>query len=158
MPVIVDTWSNEKKVLISPSIDESDGSHAEIDSTLKNDLPTLLYFIEAQPKVTYCNQVRQYIGLPNTALIYDENGILVRKAPIDCAIQKVMLTTLHTRISNLSHYSLLPRHPGERRMYHLLRREVYWRHLVSNVFTVVNYLRECIRMDTKFNCHKNVEL
>lgn len=47
IPVIFDTWSN-KQALNFPSIDAAAASRNEVESTLGNDPPTLLKFIEAQ--------------------------------------------------------------------------------------------------------------
>lgn len=87
IPAITVTGSN-KLVSKSPRSDTADGPHAQMQSTFGNNPSTILKFIETERLeiLSYCNQVCQNIDLPNTAVTYDNNGILMRKAPIDSAI------------------------------------------------------------------------
>lgn len=87
-----------------------------MNSIFENGPPTILKFIETQRTDTYCNQIKTYIGLPNTTFTYGKHGILASKARIDGAIRKVVPTLLRTWTLNPTHYSVLAGHPEERRM------------------------------------------
>lgn len=58
IPVVV-VISLSKQTLNSESIDKAEGSYAEIISTLGEDPPTLLEFLEVQRINAFRNQVRQ---------------------------------------------------------------------------------------------------
>lgn len=53
---------------------------------------------------------------PASCHSYDCNGILIVRAPIDGAPEKVVTVTLRVRISYLSHYPTPAGHPREKRM------------------------------------------
>lgn len=124
IPVMIFTPQNNQ-ALSSSRIDVDDGSHTQINSAFGNNPPVSPEFIEIQLEDTYSNQARRYIGLPNIAFTYDQNGTSLRKVPINCAIQKVVPSSFRTRLLNLAHYSLLSTHAGEHWMYESLKREFY---------------------------------
>lgn len=115
-------------------------------------------FMESQRIDAHCDQVRQYIGLPKTPFTYNKNGVLVRKAPIDGTIQKVVPSPLRTRILKTTHYSLLVSHLDERRMYDTLRREFYWCPMVSDVYTVASNCIDCPETANKCNHQRKLEV
>lgn len=85
--IMVVTWSN-MEALNSQSNDAADVSHAKINSTFWNNSLKLLKFIEAHQTDTYWDTFWNYIGLPGTTTTYENDGILLREAPIDGEIKK----------------------------------------------------------------------
>lgn len=96
--------------------------------------------------------------MPNTASTYNNDGILVRKSPFDGAFQKVVPTSLHTTILNLALSSVLAGHAGERQIFVSLRRELYWSHMIGDIYTFFRNCSKFPRMGTKFNRQRRLEL
>lgn len=80
------------------------------------------------------------------------------KALINGAIQKVVPTSLPTRILNLPHYSLLTGHPDARRIYDPLKREFYWPFIVRKLCKVVYSCTELSQMGSTFSDQGKLEL
>lgn len=70
-------------------------------------------------------------------------GPLVRKSPIENALQRYMPTTLRPQILCLCPYLLLAGYPGEQWTYYTTGWLCYWPHMASNVYTRVSGFRSC---------------
>lgn len=119
---------------------------------------TVLEYIDTKRANTYCSQVHQYNGLPNTTFTYEKDLVSVRKELINSAIQKGLRTSVRTRILNLHHYFLLVGHPGERRMRDSLRQKYHLMNMVSEVYRVVKSCIGCTHMGTVFDHQRKLEL
>lgn len=79
------------------------------------------------PQLPFC------IGITQSQLHTDSRSILVWKSPFVESIQIVVPVSLCRRIVYLCRYPLTARHPGERRIYDTLCRNLYWPHMASGV-------------------------
>lgn len=59
---------------------------------------------------------------------------------------------------DFTHSTVIAGSLGNRRMYESLRKEFYYPHMETNVFTVANDCTESTRMSIKFDCQRKLEL
>lgn len=69
-----------------------------------------------------------------------------------------MPRSLRTGILNVSHYFVLENYPDERRIYDSLRREFYWLHMVSDVYSAVSTSTGYPRIGTTFYHQRKLDL
>lgn len=55
-------------------------------------------FLKEQDADSECQAAVQAVGCTASSFHDDRNGILIRKSPIDCTLQKVVLVTPRARI------------------------------------------------------------
>lgn len=65
--------------------------------------PTWSEFITAQDEGIFCQNAIRQLGQDGTELTLDTKGVMVRRAPIDCVLQKPVLQVLREPFFNLSH-------------------------------------------------------
>lgn len=94
---------------------------AEKGDNHKVDTQTLQELIFEQSKDADCRVALSSVVEPSSTSNSDANGVLVRFAPLHCTLQGYVSSTLHASVRILCHYSLLPSHAGERRMYNSIR-------------------------------------
>lgn len=95
--------------------------------------PTLAEFINAQFADELCKNATRWLSQIGTEFKFNKDGALVRRAPIDIALQKLVQQSLRQRLLNLSNPPSLCGHPGQRCMYDTIRRVYYWPNMASNV-------------------------
>lgn len=71
----------------------------------------------------------QPVGKPDSAYSYDNEGFLELRAHIDGSIHNVVPKILQATIFYLSHYPVMEVHPGSRRMYDMIRTDLYLPHM-----------------------------
>lgn len=93
--------------------------------------------------------------MPSLSYSYDNHWILVLTTLLDCAVQTVVPNALCPRLVYLSHYAKLAGHSGERRLHDTMRRELYWLHMASIVYIIINDGCDCARnrVSLKRKCH-----
>jgi Integrase zinc binding domain len=69
----------------------------------------------------------------------DEDGILVRIAPLDGSRQIVVPWSLRPRLLWLEHFPVVAGHPGVSKMYAAMRRIFYWRNMYKEVEETVRH-------------------
>lgn len=77
---------------------------------------------------------------------------------MDGATQKVVPESLHTRVINHEHYSIVVGHTEQCQMYDSLRREFCWLNSVSYIYREVQLRTGAPRFRTKLNHQKKLEL
>lgn len=99
-----------------------------------------------------CTRVRAQINgganIPYGVSSQGYLGRLVRSFP-----QIVVSHSLQSRVQHLSHFSKITAHPGARRLYMTLRRDLYWPALVLDCYTTVKACTHCDRERVKSHCH-----
>ena len=73
----------------------------------------------------------------------DEDGILVRIAPLDGSRQIVVPWSLRPRLLWLEHFPVVAAHPGVSKMYAAMRRRFYWRNMYKEVEETVRHCTVC---------------
>ena len=86
-----------------------------------------------------CQRYSTYAG-PDSLFDFNEDGILVRKAPLDGSRQVVVPASLQPRVLHLEHFPKTAGHPGITRMFRTLRKTFFWPKMAVDVATTV---REC---------------
>lgn len=69
----------------------------------------------------YCKEGLATVGHTTFLLDIDTDGVLMRRAPLDGALQKVVPVTLRARVLYVSYYPRHPGHHGESRVYFTIR-------------------------------------
>jgi Integrase zinc binding domain len=88
--------------------------------------------IAEQAQDAECREFSDLFG-QNTVLYHNDEGLLVRKAPLNGSEQIVVLAALRPRLLHLEHYPRVAGHPGVSRMFCALRRQYFWRNVSANV-------------------------
>jgi transposase InsO family protein len=73
----------------------------------------------------------------------DEDGILVRVAPLDRSRQIVVPRSLGPRLLRLEHFPVVAAHPRVSKMYAAMRRRFYWRNMHKEVEETVRHCTVC---------------
>ena len=94
---------------------------------------SLAEFLHERATDPFCQAVAQQVGTWKSKLDYDRYGLLVRKSPLEGALQRVVPKSLLDRLLYLSHYPRLAGHPGGTRMYYTLRRDYYMPMMANDV-------------------------
>jgi hypothetical protein len=79
----------------------------------------------------------------------DEDGILVRIAPLDGSRQIVVPWSLRPRLLWLEHFPVVAAHPGVSNMYAAMRRRFYWRNMYMEVEETVRHCTVCAKNRVK---------
>lgn len=79
-----------------------------------------------------------------------QNGLLARRAKLDNAEQIVLPKSLQERALYFAHYPVLAGHPGGTRMYHNLRRQVFWPAMALDVYQTVRNCVGCAKERVKW--------
>jgi Integrase zinc binding domain len=79
----------------------------------------------------------------------DEDGILVRIAPLDGSRQIVISGSLRPRILWLEHFPVVAAHPGVSKMYAAMRRRFYWSNMYKEVEETVRHCTVCAKNRVK---------
>lgn len=90
----------KKRDSVSSSNDSKNGSHAELNFTIKNISPTFFKFIATKQADKYCHEVHQYVSLLCTVFTDQKHGMLVGKIAIGYAARKVVHTLLLKKVLN----------------------------------------------------------
>ena len=82
------------------------------------------------------------------------DGALPRWHPVQLDLVQIILPkVLRRRALRLSHYCLMPGHPGLNRMYYHIRRIYYWPQLAEDVAATVHNCAPCARNLVKLRKH-----
>ena len=120
---------------------------------------TVEEFLQAQATDSFCQEKAKAVGDSDSQFDYDRYGLLVRKAPLDGALQRVVPKALRARLLYLTHYPRLAGHPGGTRMYLTLRRDFYWPQMGNDVHAVARDCRSCAQMrGTRYKHQKYLKL
>ena len=119
----------------------------EVLALVDNDAPAdpipIEEFLEEQSKDPFCKAKAETVGEANSNFDYDRYGFLVRRSPLDGALQRVVPKSLQARVLHAAHYPRLAGHPGGTRMYLTLRRDYYWPHMANDAYATVKSCRSC---------------
>jgi Integrase zinc binding domain/Integrase core domain len=81
----------------------------------------------------------------DSLLDYNAAGILVRRVPLDGAIQVVVPAALQPRILHLEQFPHSVGHPGVTRMFRSLRKRFIWKKMAADVADTVRNCHACAR-------------
>lgn len=81
---------------------------------------------------------------PSTPVTIDNNGVLVQSSLIDSTSQRVAPTSLRPHFQHPSHHSLMDGHPGQRRLYDVMKMELYGPHKADDVYYTVRDCRSIV--------------
>lgn len=112
------------------------------DSITKGATPPIADFLATEP---YCNHAAQRAGTRNTEFKIDKNGLIVRVAPIDDAVQILIPRALWERLLYHSNHLVMAGHPGQHQMYDSMQGKFFWPHIANNLFSSCS---ACARNDT----------
>ena len=76
---------------------------------------------------------------------YNAAGLLIRRAPLDGAVQVVVPAALQPRILYLEHFPRSVGHPGVTRMFRTLRKRFFWKKMAADVADTVRNCDACAR-------------
>ena len=110
--------------------------------------------LAAQKQDRSCQRYAHTVGCPGSQFTFDHAGILTRISKIDGALQKVLPASLQPRAIYLGHYTPLSGHPGSRRMYDSLRRELYWPFMASDIAQSVKDCYSCAKTRGTYYAHQ----
>lgn len=105
---VISVIPSNKKKLFSKCKDTWAAYYVEMNLAIINSSSTLHKFFEGQKSDTYCNHIRQYVGLSNTTFIKDKDRILVRKVPFLGSIWKSVYASLCTKLLSLANPLCFP--------------------------------------------------
>jgi transposase InsO family protein len=90
---------------------------------------------------------RKYAELSEDNLLFDTNddGVLIRKAPLDGAHQIVVPLTLRPQLLHLEHSPRTAGRPGISRMFRSMRRRYFWRMILTDVAETVRQCHVCAK-------------
>lgn len=91
-----------------------------------------------------CKESLAKVGDSTSLFNVNRDTVLVRRAPLDDAFQKLLPASLRARVLYLSHYPRLAGHAGCSRMYFTLGREFYWPHMANEPFQTLADCRTCV--------------
>ena len=147
IPVDVDVPVFSIEDDINPLVESADEIGLESDADLKDvdvvEPITEEELIEAQKADKECQQFANSVGIASQ-FDFDNRGILVRKAEIDGALQKVIPRKLRERVIALSHKPITQGHPGETRLYNTMRHSYYWPFMSGDLAEHVKTCRSCV--------------
>lgn len=115
----------------------------------KLETPSLKECNETQGKETFFQQAAEQIGQTGTTFSLANHDVMLRQAPIDGALQKLVPQSLRQRIPYNSHHSPFPIHPGQLRMYDTMRRDYYWPNIVQDEYHTVSDSHSCAKHGTR---------
>lgn len=84
-------------------------------------------------------------GQPSYRFNIDADGILVQTFPLHSASKRYVPATTRARVLFLCHHSLLAAHPGERRTYDSMGKELFWPHMANDVYATVRHWHSCTK-------------
>jgi len=107
---------------------------------------TLAPMLAAQKEGQRCQHLRDKMD-QNEHLRFTETkeGLLVRVAPLDGAVQMYVPFILRQDLLRLEHDVVRARHPGVNRMYAAIRRHYYWEFMAMIVYDWVGSCASCAR-------------
>lgn len=85
----------------------------------------------------------------------DDDGLLIRIAPIDGSHQVVVPDSLTSRILYLEHYPPAVGHPGAHRMFRTMRRSFFWPRMAEDVYETIRQCDHCARNRITEKRHTN---
>lgn len=85
------------------------------------------------------------VGQANRKSSVNDDGLLVRRSPVDGAIQIVVPQSLSQRVLLLPHHPPTAGHRGRRRVNDTLQREFYWPHMTADIERTVSKCGSCAR-------------
>ena len=95
---------------------------------------TLALMLAAQNEDQRCHDLRDMmVQNKHARFLQTKEGLLVRVAPLDCAIQVYVPFALRQDLLPLEHDVVRAGHPGVSQMYASIRRSYYWESMVSDV-------------------------
>lgn len=95
---------------------------------------TIEELIMGQNIKDYCKKALATVGHTTVLFDIDRDGVLVRRAPLHEALQKVEPVSLPASLLYLSHYLRLGGHTVGARMYIIMIIEFYWSHMANEAF------------------------
>jgi len=102
--------------------------------------------VKAQAQDNRCHELRQEMDRNAQSRFSEiEQGLLVRRAPLDRATQVYVPKALRTKILTLEHAPAHAGHPGANKMYVSMRRFFYWESMVADVYDHVAHCGTCAK-------------
>lgn len=115
-------------------------------------LPTAITIDEiiAEQRVdNFCQTVLANLG-KYSAYFEDEDGVVRRRARLRHEYSAIVLPpSLRPRALHLMHHVPTAGHPGQTKMYANMRRQFYWPHMATDIFTTVRDCASCARERVK---------
>jgi len=107
---------------------------------------TVARLVTAQAQDNRCHELRQEMDRnAQSRFSGNEQGLLVRRAPLDRATQVYVAKALRTEILTLEHAPAHAGHPGANKMYVSMRRFFYWESMVADVYDYVAHCGTCAK-------------
>jgi hypothetical protein len=100
--------------------------------------------IREQAKDPECQRLAALTG-SDSLFDYEDSGVLVRRAPLDGALQIVVPASLQPRVLHLEHFPRTAGHPGVTRMFRSLRKRYFWKSMSADVSETVRQCDVCAR-------------
>jgi transposase InsO family protein len=90
---------------------------------------------------------------PGNPFDIDENGLLIRIAPLDQSRQTVIPKSLQPRLLHLEHYPPVAGHPGVSRMVRSMRKQFFWPRMAADIADTVRTCTTCAKNRIKERTH-----
>lgn len=120
---------------------------------------SLAEFNKAQSKIAFCKHPERQIFHSETGrLLENTESVIIWRAPIDIALQKLVSQSMRQSILYRSHYPLLADHPGQRRRYDTIRADFYCLNLLQDGYRAVSDYHICARNGALWKHHHRFEL
>lgn len=87
-------------------------------------IPAIEKFIVEQTKHAYIRDARTQVEMSKSDFHVRHNGLIVQKSNIHGCLQKVVPESRRERILHARHWPYISGHPGERRMYDMMRKQI----------------------------------
>ena len=135
-----DSNNTETEQVLDLSDDRADEIYAALPEPTQSD-PSFTPITEeelvtSQFSDQFCSAVRRQLGKGVVLSFFDnEDSILCRRSPYGDQI--VVPHNLKQKVLHIYHYSRLAAHPGGRKMYHSIRRSMYWPSLAIDCYATV---------------------
>ena len=106
----------------------------------------------AQLSDEFCSDVRRRLnGGVVTPFDFNKNGLLCRKTEENEQI--VIPHSLKERVLHINHYSRLAGHPGGKKLYHTLKKDMYWPSLSVDCYATARRCTTCAQNRIKLRQH-----
>ena len=106
----------------------------------------------AQLSDDFCSDIRRRLnGGVAVPFGFNDRGLLCRKT--EAQDQIVIPHALKARVLHINHYSRLAGHPGGKKLYHTIRKDMYWPSLSVDCYAAARRCSTCARNRIKLRRH-----
>ena len=113
-------------------------------------------WLEEQKTDEFCTHVLSRQSLTKDSSFFeDDDGLLLRKSPLDGASQLLVPASLRPRLLSMCNRSVLAGHPGQTRMYDTMRLSYYWPQMAADIAATIRNCNTCAKNRLRLSKRSN---